>query len=39
MSVLEVGLATGFASASHFSKSYREHFKHSPRLERASGAE
>ena len=39
MSVLEVGLATGFTSASHFSKSYREHFKHSPRLERASGAE
>ena len=35
MSVLEVGLATGFTTASHFSKSYRAHFKHSPRLERA----
>lgn len=34
MSVMNVALATGFVSASHFSKSYREHFGHSPRQEK-----
>jgi transcriptional regulator GlxA family with amidase domain len=34
MSVMNVALATGFVSASHFSKSYREHFGHSPREEK-----
>lgn len=32
--VTEVGLATGFASASHFSRSYRDRFGVSPRGER-----
>ena len=31
MSVTNVALATGFVSASHFSKSYRLHFGHAPR--------
>ena len=31
MSVTNVALATGFVSASHFSKSYRVHFGHAPR--------
>ncbi len=31
MSVTNVALATGFVSASHFSKSYRQHFGHAPR--------
>jgi len=34
LSVLNVALACGFVSASHFSKSYREHFGHTPREER-----
>ncbi|MBM3597728.1 MAG: GlxA family transcriptional regulator [Alphaproteobacteria bacterium] len=34
LSILEVGLACGFKSASHFSKSYRESFNRSPREER-----
>ena len=34
MAVLSVGLATGFASASHFSKSYSEHFGRTPSAER-----
>ncbi len=38
MSVLEVALASGFASASHFAKSYRALFGHSPRAERHRGA-
>jgi transcriptional regulator GlxA family with amidase domain len=36
LSILEVGLACGFKSASHFSKSYREAFGRSPRMERAN---
>jgi len=36
LSILEVGLACGFKSASHFSKSYREAFQRSPREERLS---
>jgi transcriptional regulator GlxA family with amidase domain len=36
LSILEVGLACGFKSASHFSKSFREAFSRSPREERAS---
>ena len=32
--VLSVGLACGFASASHFSKSYSEHFGRTPSAER-----
>lgn len=34
MSVLEIGVASGFSSASHFSKAYRVHFKRTPRSER-----
>ena len=33
-SILAIALAAGFASASHFSRRYREHFGHSPREER-----
>lgn len=36
LSILEIGLASGFKSASHFSKSYREAFGRSPRMERAN---
>jgi transcriptional regulator GlxA family with amidase domain len=36
MSILEVALACGFVSASHFSKCYREHYKHTPSEERQS---
>lgn len=32
--ILAVALATGFVSASHFSKSYHEHFGHTPSAER-----
>ncbi len=35
MSVLDVALACGFVSASHFSKCYREFFGKTPREERA----
>ena len=35
MSVLDVALACGFVSASHFSKCYRESFNKTPREERA----
>jgi transcriptional regulator GlxA family with amidase domain len=35
MSVLDVALACGFVSASHFSKCYREYFSRTPREERA----
>ncbi len=38
MSVLDVALACGFVSASHFAKCYREFFGHSPRRDRASEA-
>jgi transcriptional regulator GlxA family with amidase domain len=34
LSVLDVALACGFVSASHFSKCYREHFQKTPREER-----
>jgi transcriptional regulator GlxA family with amidase domain len=34
MSVLDVALACGFASASHFSKCYREFFRKTPSEER-----
>ncbi len=34
LSVLDVALACGFVSASHFSKCYREHFGLTPRDER-----
>jgi transcriptional regulator GlxA family with amidase domain len=34
MSVLDVALAAGFVSASHFSKCYREQFGKTPREER-----
>jgi transcriptional regulator GlxA family with amidase domain len=36
LSVLQVALACGFVSASHFSRAYRARFGHSPRAERAS---
>ncbi|NQV45988.1 MAG: GlxA family transcriptional regulator [Rhodospirillales bacterium] len=35
MSILDVSVACGFVSASHFSKCYREMFDHPPRQERA----
>lgn len=37
-SILAIALAAGFASASHFSRRYREHFGHSPREERGFAA-
>jgi transcriptional regulator GlxA family with amidase domain len=36
MSVMNVALATGFVSASHFSKSYRLHFGYAPSDEKRS---
>jgi transcriptional regulator GlxA family with amidase domain len=36
MPVTDVGLACGFASASHFSTAYRSRFGHAPRNERAN---
>ena len=33
LSVLEVAIASGFSNASHFSRSYRKRFGHSPRQE------
>jgi transcriptional regulator GlxA family with amidase domain len=36
MSILDVALACGFVSASHFSKCYREFFACTPRQERAA---
>lgn len=38
MPVLEVAIACGFVSASHFSRSYRAHFGHAPRTERLPAA-
>lgn len=37
-SILQVGLACGFASGSHFSNAYRAHFGHTPREERSQRA-
>ena len=34
MSLVEISALTGFISSSHFSKSYKEHFGHSPSTER-----
>jgi len=34
MSLVEIAALTGFISSSHFSKSYKEHFGHSPSVER-----
>lgn len=39
MSVLEVGVACGFVSASHFAKRYRDLFHHTPRNARQRYAE
>ncbi len=36
MSVIDVALACGFVSASHFSKCYRDFFGHTPRRERGA---
>ncbi len=38
MSIMDVSVACGFVSASHFSKCYREMFAHPPRQERAPKA-
>ena len=35
--ILSVAMACGFVSASHFSKSYNEHFGHTPSTERRVG--
>jgi len=35
MPVLEVAVASGFISASHFSRAYKSRFGHSPRIDRA----
>ena len=37
-SILQIGLACGFASGPHFSRAYRAHFGHTPREERAGRA-
>ena len=34
MSLVEISALTGFVSSSHFSKSYKEHYGHSPSAER-----
>ena len=34
MPILQIAVASGFTSASHFARRYREHFRHSPREER-----
>ncbi|HWA45055.1 MAG TPA: GlxA family transcriptional regulator [Hypericibacter adhaerens] len=34
LSVLEVGVASGFTSASHFARAYRQHFKRVPSADR-----
>lgn len=34
MNLVEISTLTGFVSSSHFSKSYKEHFGHSPSAER-----
>ncbi len=36
LSLVEISALTGFVSSSHFSKSYKEHFGHSPSVERKS---
>lgn len=36
MSIAEVGFASGFQSASHFSRAYRARFGHAPNVERAA---
>lgn len=36
--ILSVAMACGFVSASHFSKSYNEHFGHTPSTERRVGS-
>ena len=36
MSLVEISALTGFISSSHFSKTYKEHFGHSPSAERKS---
>lgn len=38
-SVLQIGLACGFASGPHFSNAYRAHFGHTPRDERGARAQ
>jgi transcriptional regulator GlxA family with amidase domain len=35
MPILQIAVASGFTSASHFARRYREHFRNSPREERA----
>jgi transcriptional regulator GlxA family with amidase domain len=37
MPITDIGLACGFASASHFSTAYRGRFGHAPRTERSAG--
>ena len=34
MSLVEISVSTGFVSSSHFSKSYKEYYGHSPSIER-----
>ena len=38
MSAMEVALACGFVSASHFAKTYREHFGRTPKEDRGLSA-
>lgn len=35
MPILQIAVASGFTSASHFARKYREYFQHSPREERS----
>jgi transcriptional regulator GlxA family with amidase domain len=37
MPVLEIAVACGFVSASHFSRAYKQRFGRPPRAERAVG--
>jgi transcriptional regulator GlxA family with amidase domain len=39
MSIIDVALACGFVSASHFSKCYRDFFGRTPRKERGLPAD
>ncbi|MCH8997806.1 MAG: helix-turn-helix domain-containing protein, partial [Proteobacteria bacterium] len=39
MSIIDVALACGFVSASHFSKCYRDFFGRTPRKERGPPAD
>ncbi|WP_427966569.1 GlxA family transcriptional regulator [Altererythrobacter sp.] len=39
LSIVQIALATGFSSAAHFNKAYRQAFNHTPRSERTGKSE